>query len=209
MDKTTFDVYVEKAYAVLRNVHNEVGETLADIWHDKYQNHAAGRGELLAELLICSKEEKVAWDALTLIVQFHLAEDMPFPPELKQWLLDVLAKIRREPHLGGRNPWPDFVKEMAMVVAVASLSEEDGIPATRNRKRRGQKFPKCCPRGGSACDMVGMAAGRLYDIHRSYKRVEGIWLASASPHSPFYRKGRSKRPVMEHPLYILRDRKGV
>ena len=207
--KAVFNARVAKAYAVLKNVHNEVGETLADIWHDKYRNHAAGREDLLAELLTCSAEEKLAWDALLLIVQFHLDEDMPFPPKLKYWRLDVLAKIREEPQFGGRKSWDHFVEEFAMVVAVADLSEKEGIPPTRNRKRKGQPYPKCCYKGGSACDIVGVAAGRLYEVHHSFRTVEGFWAASASPTSPIYRKGPSQRPVMEHPLYMLRDRKRV
>lgn len=207
--KAVFNHRVMKAYIVLSDVYNELGGTLPVIWHDKYRDHEAGREELLAELLICSQEEQVAWDALLLIVQFHLEEDMPLPPELKSWLFDVLAKIRTESEFSWRPAWLGFVQELTMVVAVSDLLKEDGLRPTRHRKRRGQSYPKCCYRGGSACDIVGVAAGRLYDLYLSYKRVERLWSASASPKSPLYRKGPSQCPIMEHPLYMLRDKKRV
>ena len=215
MDKTTFNAYVNLAYLIVANVNSHLGETLADIWRDDYINDVARREALLGELLCCSDEEKVAWDALLLIVQFHIGEDMPLPFRLKHWLLEMLANIRRKPKPKGIDPYANYVRDVAIVEAVDFLSTQEGIQATRNinqkknEKKNGKKNDlRCAVTGGrSACDMVGIAVRRHFGQSPGYKRIEGIWLESASPKSPLYRFGPSKRPIIEHPLYILRDRK--
>ena len=198
MDRATFDEYVAFAGSMLVMVREGWGETLADGWVYCYVNHEERREDLLLELIVCSEEVKEAWDSLSLIAQGLLLERKPLPHELADWLVQALEGTRRQPTSRGKDPYVNFFRNSAIVLAVSFLSRES-IRATRS----GGGPPECCYEGGSACDAVGMAVAEIYEEPRSYKSIEGIWTASASLDSHLYRFGPSQRPIVRHPKCVL------
>ena len=223
MDRDTFNFYVMLAYFSLKTICQEHGERLADIWVHYYvmDCEEEKQEEFLEELIECSTQEREAWDALILIVQsHHIQERLPLPKNLEVWNFEATAEYRQKPKAQGNYPYTKFVRDLALVSTVFVLTEEEGINATRNLSRTiGNKtndYPQCCYEGGSAIDIVGVAWDQYDEKYEekssekprkmalSYKRIENIWRASASPESPFYRLGPSKRPIIEHPKFILR-----
>ena len=198
MDRSTFDEYVEFAGLMLVIVREGWGETLADGWVYCYVNDEEGREDLLLELIVCSEEVKEAWDSLSLIAQGLLLERKPLPPELADWLVQALEGTRPQPTSRGKEPYANFFRNSAIVLAVSFLSR-DNIRATRS----GGGPPECCYEGGSACDAVGLAVAEIYEEPRSYKSIEGIWTESASPESHLSRFGPSRRPIVRHPKFVL------
>ena len=197
MDRGTFDQYVAFAGSMLVMVREGWGETLADGWVYCYVNDEEKREDLLLELIVCSEEVKEAWDSLSLIAQGLLLERKPLPHELADWLVQALEGTRRQPTSRGKDPYANFFRNSAIVLAVSFLSRER-IRATRS----GGGPPECCYEGGSACDAVGMAVAEIYEEPRSYKSIEGIWTKSASPDSHLYRFGPSRRPIVRHPKCV-------
>ena len=198
MDRATFDEYVEFAGLMLVMVREGWGETLADGWVYCYVNYEERREDLLLELIVCSEEVKEAWDSLSLIAQGLLLERKPLPHELADWLVQALEGTRPQPKSRGKDPYSNFFRNSAIVLAVSFLSR-DSIKATRN----GGGPPECCYEGGSACDAVGMAVAEIYEEPRSYKSIEWIWTESASPESHLSRFGPSRRPLVRHPKFAL------
>ena len=198
MEKATFDAYVEFAGLMLVLVREEWGETLADGWVYGYVHDEERREALLLELIVCSEEVKEAWDSLSLIAQGLLLERKPLPHELADWLVQALEGTRRQPKSRGKDPYANFFRNSAIVLAVSFLSRER-IKATRN----GGGPPECCYEGGSACDAVGLAVAEIYEEPRSYKNIEYIWTESASPDSHLYRFGPSRCPIVRHPTCVL------
>ena len=198
MDRATFDEYVAFAGLMLVMVREGWGETLADGWVYCYVNDEDRREDLLLELIVCSEEVKEAWDSLSLIAQGLLLERKPLPHELADWLVQALEGTRPQPKSRGKDPYANFFRNSAIVLAVSFLSR-DSIRATRN----GSGPPECCYEGGSACDAVGMAVAEIYEEPRSYKSIEGIWTESASPESHLSRFGPSRRPLVRHPKCAL------
>ena len=198
MDKATFDQYVEFAGLILVIVRERWGETLADGWVSCYVNDEERREDLLLELIVCSEEVKEAWDSLSLIAQGLLLERKPLPHELADWLVQALEGTRPQPKSTGKDPYANFFRNSAIVLAVSFLSRES-LRATRSAGGP----PECCYEGGSACDAVGMAVAEIYEEPRSYKRIEGIWTESASPESHLFRFGPSRCPIVRHPIFVL------
>jgi len=118
-----------------------------------------------SHLIAESLETKEAWDALNLIAQALLRAGQPLPPELAEWIADVLAdqsverkKEKRRPR-PARDPRRQHNRNLLLCLLVGYLVRLCDLKATRN-----DSDP---PR--SACDVVAAATGL------SYKRVEGIW----------------------------------
>ena len=212
MDKDTFNNdYVDCAWLLFMGIRDHFGETLGHIWADLYVDDEIGRGVLLPQLIAVSHKTKFAREALQRIWKFHIAEGIPAPTILEHYLLGWVKKLRVDPEAREKESYAHFVRDLAIVGVVNCLSTETGINATRNLSRMidGKKhdYPLCCYEGGSAIDIVGTAMGKYGGESLGYKWLEGIWLESASPESPIYRDGPSTRPIMEHPIYILRDHK--
>ena len=204
VDLTTFNEYVDFARKGVQIMHKQHGERLADVWVHRYARDCAGddRTVFIQELIICSQEESEAWEALRLIVLYHRVHETPLPQNLDLWTSLVAGGIRQEPQTTGTDAHTNFVRNMAIVVVVFCLTRVEGIKATRSI----DGFSECGYKGGSACDVVGVALAELDGVLPAeglkYKTIEGIWTATASPDSPLYRYGPSRRPFIEHPRFL-------
>lgn len=211
MDKATFNDYVDCAWLLWMRIRDHFGETLGHIWADHYVGDEIGRGILLPQLIAISPQTRFAREALERIWKYHIAEGIPAPTMLEHYLLGWVKKVRVDPEARKKESYNYFVRDLAFVGVVNCLSTETGINATRNLIRtinnKTGEYPQCCYEGGSAIDITGTAMQRHGGESFGYKRGEVIWLESASPDSYFYRYGPSTRPIMEYPIYVLRDHK--
>ncbi len=139
-------------------------ETNASIY--KSLNASSQESEI-SYLITESQETQVAWDSLNQIAQDLLREGKPLPPELAEWVADVLAdqwveekrkkeRRRRRPRGGARSLQN---RNRQLCVLVSQLMCLFDFAATR----RWEDPPE------SACDVVAAAVGL------SYKQVERIW----------------------------------
>ena len=127
-----------------------------------------------SHLIADSRETKGAWDALYLIAQDWLRAGKPPPPELAEWIADVLAdqSVKRKGKKE-RRPRPDkgahrlFNRNLLLCVLVSQLACAFDLKATRN-----DGDPPL-----SACDVAAAAVTKSTAIARelSYSRVERIW----------------------------------
>ena len=207
VDIFTFNQYVDFACETVKIMHKQYGERLADVWVHRYARDCAGddRNVFVQELIMCSETESEAWKALQLIVLYHRLHETPLPENLDLWTSLAAGEIRGEPQTTGTDAHTKFVRNMAIVVVVFLLTEVEGFKATRSP----DGLSECGYEGGSACDVVGKALADLKglspDKSLKYKTIETIWSAAASPHSPLYRYGPSRRPFIEHPRFLLMD----
>ena len=119
---------------------------------------------MLPNLIPKSKETRMAWDALNLIAQDLLRGGKSLPPELAEWVADVLAdqlvkggqKRRPRPAKGAHRTKN---RDDTLRVTICHLIRLFDLNATRN-----DGDPPL-----SACDVVAAV------MNMSYKRVEGIW----------------------------------
>ena len=210
-DKATFNDSVDLAWLLFMRILDRFGKTLGHNWADLYVDDEIGRGILLPQLIAVSYKTKFAREALERIWKFHIAEGIPAPTILEHYLLGWVKILREDPDAREKESYVNFPRDLAAVGVINCLSTETGINPTRNLSRliNGKKgdYPKCCYKGGSAIDIVGTAMRRYGGESLGYKWLEVIWLESASPESPIYRDGPSTRPIMEHPIDILRDHK--
>ncbi len=205
MDIFKFNQYVDFACEGVQIMHKQHGKRLADVWMHRYARDCAGddRNVFVHELIMCSKTELEAWRALQLITLYHRLHETPLPQNLDLWTSLVAGEIRGEPQTTGTDAHTNFVRNMAIVVVVLLLTKGENIKATRSI----DGFSECGYKGGSACDVVGKALAKLDEakLDLKYKTIEGIWTATASPDSPLYRYGPSRRPFIEHPRFLLID----
>jgi len=173
MDKPTFDSHVENARRILQHQRQMWGESPAHSFALLYVYHQEEKGtEVLRCLINASIFNKAAWDALRILARVHIWERKPLPPQLLDWLDEVLAQRLPRPKTKGKDPLADFYRNRAIVVAVWYFSHQ-GMTATRNGSGPGQ----CCYEGGSACDVVGKALQdkNTYNENLVYKSIERIW----------------------------------
>lgn len=224
---TPFNLNVAVAYFLLRQIFQELGQRLADVWVYRYVNVCAEeeREDFLGQLIYCSYEVEDAWIAAKLLVLDHLQAKLPLPPELAYWYSQTLKGTLPQPKTTGKDANTHFVRDLGIVVVAPVFIEEGGLKGTRN----GDGPSECCDEGGSACDVVGKALAALEDKCSeewksssdgeseevvkedkkprpkvlTYKGVEGIWTESTSPDSFRYRYGPSRRPVIEQPRFCL------
>ena len=207
MDRFKFNQYVDFACEGVQIMHKQHGERLTDVWVHRYDRDCAGddRTVFIQELIMCSQKESEAWNALLQIALYHRLNEIPLPEALDLWTSLVAADMRREPKTPGTDAHTNFVRDMAIVVVVFFLTGVEGIKATRSI----DGFSECGYEGGAACDVVGVALAELDGVLPAqglkYKTIEGIWTESASPDSPLYRYGPSRRPFIEHPRFLLID----
>lgn len=176
MDKDRFNHLVD--YIRWYNVdHNrELWETPAKTWAFSYKSMSVpelrdSQRAMLRTLIADSKKTKLAWDSLSLIAQEYLREGSALPPELRDWVIDVLAGKRTKPTTGAQAK---SLRDTMVHLAIHHLIKRFDLSPMRNISQTidGKKsdWPHCCPEGGSACDVVGKALGGI-----SYKNVERIW----------------------------------
>ena len=186
MDEAAFKDAVEVARGIIDERLETNGETAAEWLGRLYELRPAElRGALLNDLMYCSTKIAAAWDGLELIAGKLRREGQPFPPDLARWLQDR----PRRPTKRGPDPDGDLPRKLAVAVAIRYLARCGWKPVTRKVPRNNKKLTLCCVEGGSACDVVGVAAGI-----GGYKNVERIWTESASPESAIYRN--SPPPVL-------------
>ncbi|MDE0101724.1 MAG: hypothetical protein OXN89_05035 [Bryobacterales bacterium] len=135
------------------------------------------REDLVHDLIYCSTGIMAAWDALDMLTGKLQREGNTLPPDLARWVADRPPR----PTKRGPNPDRDVLRNIGMMIAIRAL-ELRGWSTTRRVTRNGKELRHCCAEGGTACDVVGVAAGI-----GGYKNVEGIWTGSADPKSPIYR----------------------
>lgn len=100
------------------------------------------------------------WDALRIAAVRALRSGEPMPPELRDWLADVLDGTRPCPKLNGR-PSDTRMRDVRIQIYAVRL-EARGMQRTRDHRAG----PRPC--GRSAADAIGAALGM------SYKRVADI-----------------------------------
>ena len=120
--------------------------------------------ELLEGRLIgLSRSERWAWDAVNAMSQAALRNPSEsLSPVLRTWVADMLAGNEPRPRVRGKRL---ANRDLAIADAIALLCEIYGLKPTRSLRGH----PECYAEGGSACDVVGVAAGM------TYKAVERIW----------------------------------
>ena len=222
MDKTTFHEYVALASLILEFQRLELGETLVDRWARWYEEHEERREDLLRELIGCSGTFTAAWAVVNRIAQDYLRTRRPLPPELADWLANVLDGTVRRPKPRRKDRSDNANRNHAIVTAVSYLVDK-GLKPTRNilqsipkkteqteqkEKQKKQKkqnenlhFPRCCREGGSACDVVGKALKEVYGGKPlRYKSIERIWTERVSSGIPL--KSLSLLAVVLSPIEI-------
>ena len=130
----------------------------------------------LSDLIAESRESKEAWVALSLIAQDLLREGRSLPPELAEWVADVLADHlgeKKKPEKEKRRPRPAksprrlSSRNQIICLFIGYLIGEFDLKATRNAGD-----PPL-----SACDVVAAAitesAAAAWSL--DYKTVERIW----------------------------------
>lgn len=173
MDKARFNYLVEFTRHNFIDYKRGLWETPAKGWAYSYKilpERGDERGKMLRNLIDDSKKTKLAWDSVSLIAQEHLREGSALPPELRDWVVDVLAEKRTRPTKGAQAM---SGRDRMVSLAVVHLADRFGLKPTRNiEKDKGDEESQghCSAEGGSACDVVGKAVGRV-----GYKAVEQIW----------------------------------
>ena len=169
MDEARFNRLVEYARHNFVDYRRDEWETPAKSWAYNYRIlPARGKPEFLRNLL--SGKGKLEWDALSLIAQEHLNKGTALPPELAAWVVEVLAGRKPRPSTGAQST---STRDRMIYLAVYYMAMRFDLTPTRNTSKKiGGKtsdYPHCCFEGGSACDVVGEAAGV------TYKTAEGAW----------------------------------
>ena len=134
MDKPTFHEYVDLASCILEIERLELGETLADRWARWHEEHEEGREYLLRDLIDCSGEFTAAWAVVNRIAQDYLRTRRPLPPELADWLANVLDGTVRRPKPRRKDRCDNANRNHAIVTAVSYLVDK-GLNPTRNISR--------------------------------------------------------------------------
>ena len=187
--------FVELRYAenylkhsgILGNREGSLAETIVSLYKTSRPEEA-----FPSFLIADSREKKGAWDGLIWIAQDLLRKGKPLPPDLAEWVADVLAdqlakkgqKRRLRPPEG---PHPDFLRNLHLCELVSQLVCLGDLTPTRN----GSSPPL------SACDVVAAAAGL------SYKRVERIWGEREINLEPLSSRDKQahKQALMQNPFY--------
>ena len=119
----------------------------------------------MVRLVHTSADERWAWDALSLIARELIREGIPLPPELAQWVGDVLAdqsvkkkELQRRPQPNAGRP-TNHEQNRHICAIVRHLQRWYGLTPTRNEASEAR----------SGCDAVAEALGK------PYKTIEGIW----------------------------------
>ena len=107
------------------------------------------------------------WDSMKLTAARYLRDREPIPDALLDWLVEVLEGKRKKP---GKRPGPKpFTFRKIWIMGAVNALIQLGMNPTRTITRG--ETP--CAHGGSACDAVGVALGKM-NISMSYKNVEKI-----------------------------------
>ena len=127
-----------------------------------------GRGQYLRDRIDESETSRDTWDGLNRMVQDYLRERRNLPEELADWAAGALDSMLATP---AKRPRPPKSTEDAarrrveIYLSVYHLVKLHSLFPTRGLNG----LPKCCARGGTACDVIGAAFGL------NYKAVEKIW----------------------------------
>ena len=143
---------------------------------------------LVDYLIMHSRRERWAWDALSAVTQAALQHKNifdPLWPSLAPWIEGVLAGKEPRPRESGKRL---MNRDLAIAEAIVVVAEARGLKPTRRSLRGG---PECCAEGGSACDAVGVASGM------NYKAVEAIWTQWGSDASERLRDKRSGQAICD------------
>lgn len=183
MDEERFLEAVEIARDSIRQTEEAFGASTAEQIAGFLRDAPTETRERYLRVLIWVSEEiMAAWDAVSLVRQDLLLEGEAIPPELAEWEVDRRAGKRQRPTRPGPDPDANLARDRAIVDAV-QWATQNGFTATRNRIRGKEKLStQACFQGGSACDVVGVAA------NMGYKNVERIWNNSKDPDSPIRRR---------------------
>ncbi len=203
MDKSTFNKLVRETRLRMRIIsksfENSYGSNPAEMIAKTYSS-AEGE-EFLSSLIERSDIKRAAWDTTNLIAQKLLRKGEQTPPELAEWVADLLAGKRSIP--SGPNPGTHFVRNITIYIAIRWLETKKNIPPTRNDEKKSipdKAINRCCYQGGSGCDIVGMAVFEECGDDLTYGRTKDLFLN--------VRKMFSQHEVwsrIERQLFILMD----
>ena len=188
MDKDRFNELVEFTRHIFFDPRRERREVPAKVRADHYKMLSGFedvQGQLLHDLIADSEKTKLSWDAVSLIAREYHRKSLAYPPELHDWVDDVLAGKRTSPPTGAQAK---SERDRQVCIAIEYLVKQFDLPPTRNISQTidGKKsdWPHCCAEGGSACDVVGKALGEV-DCPVGYKTIEGYWT--------------NRDPLLKHP----------
>ena len=124
------------------------------------------RDDHYGELIEDSRSSDVSFQALQQVVRSLRRDPKPFPPEVKEWALDVADGTLEAPNRGrGRKSSANRVRDDLVAQTVQNLVR-CGLTATRNEAT--------APR--SACDAVSKALS-AHGTKLSYHGVAKVWRA--------------------------------
>ena len=120
-----------------------------------------------------------AWKALCLIAARRLRKGDSLTPELTAWVADVLSGKEKPGHRKRGRPQENHNRDEILADLVSYVVKQFGLKHERNPKKnvggaRRKALPQPCFAGGSACDVVGVAAGRLGHM-MSYSSIAGAY----------------------------------
>ena len=122
----------------------------------------------LSELIEESKYSSLNWWALQHYLRDLREREVPVPPALLQWALDVAEGKRSEPS-SRRGPRPEYAKiRNRQCVRVLKALKSCGLPLRRDGRTEQEK------RKGSGCDAVAEALG-CFGWVRGYDAIVKIW----------------------------------
>ena len=120
------------------------------------------QGPYLRNWIAESKARRRAWDAMSQLAREHLRNRQPLPDKLADWVADVLeGKCQRPP----KSDDDDAHKRVEIYLLIYHFIRLYDLTPTRGLNG----LSRCSAEGGTACDVVGAAAGL------NYKNAEKYW----------------------------------
>ena len=118
--------------------------------------------KMLAAYIIVSEKDRLAWDALHVLVPRLRTGGKVVPPLLVEWWLDVTTGILKKPKKGGKPVQRNSNEQATIAAAVNGIREVSGIPYYSDERNDAEPH--------TACHVVAERLGMPYTTVRS------IWL---------------------------------
>lgn len=126
---------------------------------------STGLSRRIAALSRSAPHDRDAWVMLASMAGLLLQKDLPLPPAMRDFVIDVLERRCPCPPTRGRPPTSQTWRNVICLI-VANLVEQFRLPATRNDASEHRM---------SACDIVAEAFGSLGLKPSSYASLKRIW----------------------------------
>ena len=200
-DRTMFDKFVDRGSDLLRSEHQTWGDSPVDAIRKRYrQMSARGQEDLLQTLMQLSKDDPTAGEAVAAIARDLCGKQGRAPRQLMTGLVQLLDSKGGRPTTRRRNQNGHVMRNRAFVIAILVLSRK-GLKPTRNMTQGQTDVVACSFEGGSASDVVGLAAARVYakelkNKPLAYKTIERIFFQRHS-------RGTSRKSLLSLLLTLL------